>query len=515
MNLRGKVALATAAVGAIVAVGGAAGALVSTRQQLASQIDQTLLASARDPGGRAARPPARNEVGAGDPDILGAIRAARNGAGRPVPGDARGADCASRRGAADAAVQVLKRDGTVTSCGNVATLPIDDADVAIANATVDSPPRLRTVTVDGRDYRVVTAHIRPGIALQIARDLSETDAVVASLRARLAVLGALAIAVAAAGGWFVARRMVRPIEDLQDATDRVASTGDLSAPVKVKGTDEIAGLATSFNSMIRALATSQEQQTRLIADASHELRTPLTSLRTNAELLQRARNLTPEQHSEVVGAVVSEVDELTALMTELVELATDPTGVDEAVQDVDLAEVVADVVERTRRRSGTTITVEERNPITLQLRARMLDRAVTNLLENAVKYGASTGSQTADIMVTVDGGRVEVRDHGRGIDDADLPHVFSRFYRSISARSAPGSGLGLAIVEQIVSRHGGRVFASNAPDGGAIVGFAIPDTVEGVARRRGTGPEPLRTRARADRAPAAPDRRRRSHGETP
>ena len=481
MNLRWKVTLATAAVGAFVAVGGATGALVSTRQQLASQIDQTLLASARNPGGRADRPPPPNDGAARDraardraandgTDVVSATTLGRP-PGRP-PAGARARDCASRRGSADSAVQVIKSDGTVTSCGNVAALPTDDADLALAKA--DAPPRFRTVTVDGTSYRVVTAHLRSGVALQIARDLDETDAVVASLRSRLAVLGAIAIAIAAAGGWLVARRMVRPIEELQGATDRVASTGDLSAPVAVKGTDEIAGLATSFNSMIRALATSREQQTRLIADASHELRTPLTSLRTNAELLQRARNLTPEQHGEVVGAVVSEVDELTALMTELVELATDPTGVDEPVHDLDLAEVAADVAERTRRRSGSTITVDARNPLMLPLRPRMLDRAVSNLLENAVKYGKGPDG-VARIEVRVDGGRIEVRDHGPGIDDADLALVFGRFYRAISARTAPGSGLGLAIVEQIVTRHGGKVFALNAPDGGAIVGFDIPD----------------------------------------
>ena len=466
MNLRWKVTLATAAVGGLVAVGGAAGALVSTRQQLASQIDQTLLASARNPVGRVYRPPRPNgEVATDDTDVVGATTL-----GRP-PDGARAGDCANRRGSADSAAQVLKSDGTVTSCGNVAALPTDDADLELANA--DAPPRLRTVTVDGTSYRVVTAHLRPGVALQIARDLEETDAVVASLRSRLVVLGAIAIAIAAAGGWLVARRMVRPIEELQGATDRVASTGDLRAPVAVKGTDEIAGLATSFNSMIRALATSREQQTRLIADASHELRTPLTSLRTNAELLLRARYLTPEQHNVVVGAVVSEVDELTALMTELVELATDPTGVDEVVHELDLADVAAVVVDRTRRRSGSAITIETRNPVTLRLRPRMLDRAVSNLLENAVKYGKGPDG-VARIEVRVDGGRIEVRDHGRGIDVADLGLVFSRFYRAISARTAPGSGLGLAIVEQIVTRHGGKVFALNAPDGGAIVGFDIP-----------------------------------------
>ena len=466
MNLRWKVTLATAAVGGIVAVGGAAGALVSTRQQLASQIDQTLLASARNPAGRPDRPPTPGKGPAGDRLDVGRATSV----GRPPVG-AGAADCANRRGSADSAAQVVKSDGTVTSCGNVAALPTDDADLALAKA--DAPPRFRTVTVDGTNYRVVTAHLRSGVALQIARDLDETDAVVASLRSRLAVLGAIAIAIAAAGGWLVARRMLRPIEELQDATDRVASTGDLRAPVAVKGNDEIAGLAASFNSMIRALATSREQQTRLIADASHELRTPLTSLRTNAELLQRARNLTPEQHGEVVGAVVSEVDELTALMTELVELATDPTGVDEVVHELDLAEVAADVVERTRRRSGSAITIESRNPVTLPLRPRMLDRAVSNVLENAVKYGKGPDG-VVRIEVRVDAGRIEVRDHGRGIDEADLGLVFSRFYRAISARTAPGSGLGLAIVEQIVTRHGGKVFALNAPDGGAIVGFDIP-----------------------------------------
>ncbi len=219
--------------------------------------------------------------------------------------------------------------------------------------------------------------------------------------------------------------------------------------------------------MLGALALSRDQQQRLVQDAAHELRTPLTSLRANIEFLDRVRELPEDELDELLGGLNEEVAELTTLFDELVQLASE-TDDDVPAQECDLAEVVADAVERFQRRSGRVVTVAA-EPTPVSGNPAQLDRAVTNLLGNADKF-SPTGEP---IAVTLADRTVTVSDHGPGIDSADQAHVFDRFYRSSTARSEPGSGLGLAIVRQIAEQHGGTVTVADAPGGGAAVGFTV------------------------------------------
>ena len=276
------------------------------------------------------------------------------------------------------------------------------------------------------------------------------------------------IAAAAVLGWAFARRLVRPIERLRDTAEQIARTQDLEAPIPETGGGEVGSLATSFSTMVDALSVSKRQQQQLVTDASHELRTPLTSLRTNAELLDRPDALNAEQQRGAVHGIRLEVNELIDLVSELVELATDRAD-DETPEAVPLRELADDIADRARRRTGREITVTvEGAPTSVLVGPHMAERALANLVDNAVKY--SSGA----ISIVINGGRVEVRDEGPGFDPRDQPHVFDRFYRSAEARTEPGSGLGLAIVKQIVERHDGTVWATNRLGGGAAVGFELP-----------------------------------------
>ena len=222
--------------------------------------------------------------------------------------------------------------------------------------------------------------------------------------------------------------------------------------------------------MITALRTSRTQQQRLVADAGHEFRTPLTALRTNLETLQRRRDeLSDEQAGELIDAALNESVELTTLATELVDLSTDTATTGEQMQTVDLRDLVAAVVQRYANRTADPIRVEG-SPAQVQVRVSQIERAVSNLLANAVAWN----EPGEHIIVRVDGTTVIVQDHGPGIPDIDLPLVFERFHRSDTARGKPGSGLGLSIVRHIVEGHGGSVLARNAGDGGAQVGFTLP-----------------------------------------
>jgi two-component system sensor histidine kinase MprB len=224
--------------------------------------------------------------------------------------------------------------------------------------------------------------------------------------------------------------------------------------------------------MLGALARSRDQQQQLVQDAGHELRTPLTSLRTNVAVLRRMEDLAPDARRQLVDDLDSETRELTALVNELVELATDRRD-DEPAQDCDLGGLAEQAAARVRRRSGRDVTVVKDGSL-VACRPSAIDRAIVNLIDNAAKFSASGGTKGAVIDVVVEGGRVAVSDRGPGIPAADLSHIFDRFYRSVASRSLPGSGLGLAIVRDIVESHGGTVFAEAREGGGSTVGFALP-----------------------------------------
>jgi two-component system sensor histidine kinase MprB len=190
-------------------------------------------------------------------------------------------------------------------------------------------------------------------------------------------------------------------------------------------------------------------------------------------MLAKSEDMDQVEKQELLTDVTFELGELTDLVSELVELATDARVAEEAVSEVDLADLVEQVVDRARRRTGRTIAVDAVDSV-IQGRPAMLERAIGNLVDNAHKWSPPD----ATIQVSVRGGSVEVLDQGPGIAEADRVFVFDRFYRAPEARAMPGSGLGLAIVKQVVDLHGGRVWAGQAPDGGARVGFEIPSIPE-------------------------------------
>jgi two-component system sensor histidine kinase MprB len=291
----------------------------------------------------------------------------------------------------------------------------------------------------------------------LASDLTQAEQGVRGLTAVIAIVAIVGVGAAALLGWLGARRVMGPVERLNAAAAEVSRTQRLDQKIPVDRSDELGELAGNFNSMLEALEASREQQHRLVTDASHELRTPLTSLRTNVELMQRARDLPEDEQLQIMDDVVFELGELTSLAAELVELATDrhETG-DELV--VDLAEVVATVVDRHRRRTGVEIDMQLA-PSMVKGVPILSERAVSNLLENAIKFSSAGGR----IEVRSSDGGVRVRDWGPGIAPEEAEAVFERFYRTDEARSEPGSGLGLSIVRHITESFGGAAWVEAPP----------------------------------------------------
>jgi len=330
-------------------------------------------------------------------------------------------------------------------------------------------PVIRTETGNAGSLRSITVPAPGGNFVEMARPLAETNSVLAAMRSRILLIGMAAIVGAALLAWFIARSAVRPITRLTAAAERVADTGDLSQPVDQAGGDEVGRLAASFNAMLDALSQSRRQQRSLVMDASHELRTPLTSLRTNIDVLGRGRELTTEQHDSLVADLDAELGELTDLVTELVDLASDLRD-DEATQPLRLEDLAVPVVERTRRRTGRNIELRCHGSAVVEGRPEALSRAIRNLVDNAAKFSPADGP----VVVEVDGGSVTVHDSGPGIPSEERAKVFDRFHRVEATRTMPGSGLGLAIVRQVAEAHGGSAAAGESPLGGASVGFNVP-----------------------------------------
>ena len=407
----------------------------------------------------------------------------------------------------DLAIQVVGVDGQVISLAG-APLPVGEAERAVA-ATGGADASVTDADVDGAHFRVSTQAIAGGGAVQVGRDVTETDHTLDGLALLLAITAAVGVGAATLVGLVVAKRALRPVDRLSEAAERVARDQDLTAPLPAPTAhDEVGRLTESFNTMLAALATSREQQQRLVTDASHELRTPLTSLRTTIELLRRADRghppsaaagpgLPAAQRRELYDHALDELSELTHLATELVDLATEVPAVTDAAQTVDLGHVADRVAARARRRTGQSIAVTIENRASHRrgatdddptragdprLRgaagddatrggsvvvghAAPIERAVANLVDNACKWNPLG----ATIEVTVARGRVTVRDHGPGVPPDERDRVFERFARGAGTQAVPGSGLGLAIVRQVAVEHGGRAWLEAAPGGGTLV----------------------------------------------
>ena len=313
------------------------------------------------------------------------------------------------------------------------------------------------------------ASARSGGAVITVQPLAPTLHALARIRFWVLLFGGIGIAVAAALAALVANAALRPVRRLTAAAENVAATGDLTERVEVSGTDELGRLAGRFNAMLEALEDSVGRQRRLVADASHELRTPLTAARTNVDLVREGK--LPEQEvRHALDEASVELDSLTSLVSDLVELARG-TERQLRIEEVQLDDLVASVVERAQARAPQATFVSSLSPTLVHVDQMLMERAISNLIDNALKYSPPG----APIEITVRDGEVVVADHGPGIAAEDMPRIFDRFYRAAGARSKPGAGLGLAIVREAAEAHGGRATAESTA-GGARFRITLPAT---------------------------------------
>jgi two-component system sensor histidine kinase MprB len=460
VTLRRRLALLSAAAVAVAVVLASAIVYVLVRDSLRDQVDDDLRRQAERGAERLGPFEQAIEPGGGIPP------------GTEPPGDVLAAP-APGPGAPPALGQIIGANGEVIPTpGTPIQIPVSTEASELAASGGEAS--FEDVDVGNTPLRVMTQPLPEGAALQVAASLEDTEDTLSTLVLILFLVSAGGIALAAALGPVVARAALAPAGDVSDAAEEVARTHDLTRRIEVRGDDELGRLAASFNEMMEALERSEAAQRRLVADASHELRTPLATLRTNIETLGRVERLEPADRKRVVEDLTDELEEMTHLVADVVELAREPGANRVAPHDVRLDELAADAVERARRRargSAHGLTYSERlSPSIVSGDPARIGRAISNLLDNAAKWSPEGG----EFEVEVAGGRVEVRDHGPGFAAPDLPRVFDRFWRSDEARGTPGSGLGLAIVQRVAEEHGGTASAANAAGGGAIVAIELP-----------------------------------------
>jgi two-component system, OmpR family, sensor histidine kinase MprB len=454
MPLRRRMAVTTAAAVGIAVLLAAIVAYAAVRGELRGQVDDQLTEQALLVQRGEAR--VREEL----------TRRLERFEGRPPPGRFRGIPALpEQRGGTAAYIQFVPADGTgeTLRIGAGGRLPVGEHTRAVASG--EAGEFLADADVAGDHVRVLTVPLEGGGAVQLARSLDSTDTVLARLRWMLLALIAGGIALAALLGRLAARHLVAPVTRVTEAARHIAETEDLGGRIEVTSADEVGELAARFNAMLDTLEGSIAAQRQLVADASHELRTPVTALRTNIEVLAESE-LDPAERARVVADVQAQAEELSELVADLIELARgdEPSPVSE---DVRLDALVSEAIDRARRHAPGVEFDAVLEPAVVEGVPDRLARAVNNLLDNAARHGRRVEVRTGPAGITV-------RDDGPGIEPADLPHIFDRFYRGADARGRPGTGLGLAIVRQVAEQHGGSVSAANAGGGGAEFVLSLP-----------------------------------------
>jgi two-component system sensor histidine kinase MprB len=482
MTLRTRIAAVASVSVALAVLAAAVGLYAAVRSDLRGEVDNNLRSRARALVAAAAGgAPAGPGAGGVAPDGEAVPGGGHAGGAPPAGGGSSPTGGRGRRdgfpgsvepapfGAASGYVEFVSPKGEVFVPGGQGSssrkIALTAGDRVIAARGDGSS--LTNRTVDDTRLRVLTLGAGAGGAVLVAQPLTEVEHELSSLLLILALIGGGGVVLAALLGALVARTALAPIGRFTERTESLTGNLDLSRRLEVEGRDELARLADSFNGTLDALERSVQAQRHLIADASHELRTPISSLRANIQILGEADRLSPQEQESLRADIVAELDELTALVGDVVELARGATP-DGAVDDVRLDEVVRGVVESARRRADRQgevsfeLSVE---PTIVRGQAERIGRAVSNLVDNARKWSPDG----AAVEVALKDGVLSVRDHGPGFQEADLPFVFDRFYRASDARKLPGSGLGLAIVRQAAEACGGFAEAQNAPGGGALL----------------------------------------------
>lgn len=308
-----------------------------------------------------------------------------------------------------------------------------------------------------------------GSVYLVEQDTEQAD-MINGIRNRLTMISLAVGALAVALSMLFSAALTGRIRELAAAV-KVVQAGDYTHHIEAKGKDEITELTREFNSMTDILRQNEELHRRFVSDASHELKTPLASIRLLSDSILQSENIDRETTVEFVEDIGACAERLQHMTEKLLDLSRMDSGVEVVRVPVDLSQVVADSLQMLRPQADSRNVRLQMNiseSVVVCAGADDLYQIVFNLVENAIKYNVSGGSVTVTVSREDHSARLQVADTGIGIPEADVPHIFSRFYRVDKARSrqAGGNGLGLSIVRDAVILHGGQIeVGCNVPQG--------------------------------------------------
>ncbi len=350
--------------------------------------------------------------------------------------------------------------------------------------------------VGGRPLYLTAAPLPEGRFVIVARSPVTILGALRDLKRLLSYVIVAALILTGGLGWLFARAVVRPIESVVAAAQAVKEGRDLQQRVAHRGpADEIGRLAATFNAMLaeleRAYQTLDQSNQRLrqfLADCAHELRTPLTVITSNLDLLAKVGKTDPAFGDQALADIRGEANRMARMITQLLILGRADAGAQTPKEPVFLADVVGDacrqgqgIADDVRFVTSGSDTLEG---VVVQANADYLMQLLLILIDNAFKYTPRDGEVRVEAALENGRARITVADTGSGIDPADLPHIFERFYRGGNASGKTGTGLGLAIARWVAEQHGGEVRVESAPGRGSRFTVVLPVLVRSPADAR-------------------------------
>lgn len=379
--------------------------------------------------------------------------------------------------------QIFGPQGQVT----LQSANIKTRDIPLSQTALQSSLQGRAVfeTVRFRDeipIRLLSYPIRHGQTLvnilRVGTSLQPEKEMLARLVFVLLIGSPLAVAVSVLGGWFLAGRALRPVDDITLTAQRIAG-GDLTQRIETTSKDEIGRLANTFNNMIGRLEASIRQIRQFSADASHELRTPLTITKGETELALR-KPRSPEVYRETLESNLEEIDRMSRIVEELmflsradlgeVHVASDPVQLDTLVQEIHMQAMVLG------KEQQVSTTLGQIEPLRVSGDEWRLRELILNVVDNAVKYSLPRGTVELGLTQYRGMARVTVRDHGIGMTPEEQRLIFDRFYRTDAARAhaQKGTGLGLSICKWIAEAHRGTIEVASTFGQGSCFTISLP-----------------------------------------
>ena len=374
----------------------------------------------------------------------------------------------------------LSLNGQVFSSSNMSYWKnIGITEGAIQEVLHENRPFLETITIpDHPDkIRILYAMISPTIILQVGQTMESYSRFLAAFKGFFISTMTFLILVAAGLGWFMARRAVSGVEAVTQTAQKI-SAGTLEERVPLKGRgDEIDQLALTFNQMLDRIQTLLTEIKEMTDHIAHDLRSPLTRIRGHAEVtLTTAKSLS--EYETMAASTIEECDRLLDIINTMLLISKTESGVGPfSVEEINLTALLQKACELfspTAEDKGVNLRCDLPEKSRLEGDTRMIQRLLSNLLDNAIKYTPSGGSVTVSLEEKEEHQEITIKDTGIGISPNDLPRIFERFYRCDRSRSQEGIGLGLSLARAIARAHGGDILVTSLLNQGSTFIVTLP-----------------------------------------